>query len=183
MRPLRSVKTAGRRDSPARRPRAGISVIPGSGMAPTGSGRRRRSARHLGTDTRWRTTQRAGKWCSLADSWQAVQATRTRPSCSGHVVWRVDNGAFSRNDTWSWNGTEWAQLNPATSPPARTNHAMAYDSTRTRRRHHSRIKEPASATSTPESKDPKASRPRDRFQRGAGRSAGCNQPGGERGQR
>ena len=52
----------------------------GSGMAPTGFRRRRRPARRLGTDTRWRTTQRAGKWCCLEDSWQAVQATLT-PGC------------------------------------------------------------------------------------------------------
>jgi hypothetical protein len=31
------------------------------------------------------------------------------------------------NDTWTWNGTNWAQLHPATSPPARTSASMAYD--------------------------------------------------------
>ena len=30
-------------------------------------------------------------------------------------------------DTWSWNGTAWTQLSPATSPPARDLASMAYD--------------------------------------------------------
>jgi hypothetical protein len=32
------------------------------------------------------------------------------------------------NDTWAWDGTNWAQSFPATSPPGRSGHAMAYDS-------------------------------------------------------
>jgi len=35
--------------------------------------------------------------------------------------------AFS-NDTWEWNGTNWTHMHPQSSPPARYNHAMAYDS-------------------------------------------------------
>jgi hypothetical protein len=34
------------------------------------------------------------------------------------------------NDTWVWNGSDWTQRFPATSPPARAGHAMAYDSAR-----------------------------------------------------
>ena len=34
------------------------------------------------------------------------------------------------NDTWEWNGTNWALRNPAIKPPARTYHAIAYDSDR-----------------------------------------------------
>jgi hypothetical protein len=30
-------------------------------------------------------------------------------------------------DTWSWNGTTWTRLTPATSPPARYAAAMTYD--------------------------------------------------------
>jgi hypothetical protein len=30
-------------------------------------------------------------------------------------------------DTWSWDGTQWTQLNPSTVPLARSGHAMAYD--------------------------------------------------------
>jgi uncharacterized protein (TIGR03437 family) len=31
-------------------------------------------------------------------------------------------------DTWLWDGSNWIEASPATSPPARSNHAMAYDS-------------------------------------------------------
>jgi hypothetical protein len=31
------------------------------------------------------------------------------------------------NDTWTWDGTTWTQLHPATSPPARAFASMAYD--------------------------------------------------------
>ena len=31
------------------------------------------------------------------------------------------------NDTWTWNGTTWAQLSPSTSPSGRTQSTMAYD--------------------------------------------------------
>jgi hypothetical protein len=33
-------------------------------------------------------------------------------------------------DTWEWDGTNWMQRTPATSPPARSDHALAYDKTR-----------------------------------------------------
>jgi M6 family metalloprotease-like protein len=32
------------------------------------------------------------------------------------------------NQTWVWDGTNWRQMQPAVSPPARFGHAMAYDS-------------------------------------------------------
>ena len=35
-------------------------------------------------------------------------------------------------DTWEWNGTNWTQLAPATSPTGRVSHAMAYDAARQR---------------------------------------------------
>ena len=31
----------------------------------------------------------------------------------------------SVNDTWIWDGTDWTQATPSTSPPARSNAAMA----------------------------------------------------------
>ena len=31
------------------------------------------------------------------------------------------------NDTWVWDGINWAQKFPLTSPPARYTHAMAFD--------------------------------------------------------
>ena len=36
------------------------------------------------------------------------------------------------NDTWEWDGSQWTQLAPATSPPARSGHAMASDPIRGR---------------------------------------------------
>jgi len=33
-------------------------------------------------------------------------------------------------DTWVWDGTNWTQKFPSTSPPARENHAMAFDPVR-----------------------------------------------------
>jgi len=35
-------------------------------------------------------------------------------------------------DSWEWNGTDWMQHNPATSPPARWSHAMTHDLARGR---------------------------------------------------
>jgi len=34
------------------------------------------------------------------------------------------------NETWIWDGAAWRQMHPATSPPARYSHAMAYDAAR-----------------------------------------------------
>ena len=36
-------------------------------------------------------------------------------------------GVGNLADTWAWNGTAWAQLSPAASPPARCTAGMAYD--------------------------------------------------------
>ncbi len=43
-------------------------------------------------------------------------------------------GAYtnSLNDTWEWDGERWTQRTPATSPPARWGHALAYDAARQR---------------------------------------------------
>ena len=40
------------------------------------------------------------------------------------------NTTFKLNDTWVWDGANWVQKFPATSPPERTVHAMAYDAAR-----------------------------------------------------
>src|ERR1035441_7174969 len=39
----------------------------------------------------------------------------------------ADNQNGVLNDTWTWSGTNWVALSPATSPPARGSAAMAYD--------------------------------------------------------
>src|SRR5438552_12415430 len=40
------------------------------------------------------------------------------------------NGGGNPADTWEWDGSNWSQRSPATSPAARTGHAMAFDSGR-----------------------------------------------------
>jgi uncharacterized protein (TIGR03437 family) len=52
-------------------------------------------------------------------------------SVHGQVVLFGGSTAYyggSLNDTWVWDGTDWTQESPATSPPARFDHTMAYDS-------------------------------------------------------
>ncbi len=46
----------------------------------------------------------------------------------------VDNAWKMRwfNETWEWNGENWTKLSPATVPPAREKHVMAYDQARKR---------------------------------------------------
>jgi hypothetical protein len=39
-------------------------------------------------------------------------------------------GTDLKGDTWGWDGTDWTEQFPATSPPPRLGHAMAYDSAR-----------------------------------------------------
>ncbi|PYJ93930.1 MAG: hypothetical protein DME23_25600, partial [Verrucomicrobia bacterium] len=41
-------------------------------------------------------------------------------------------GGEQTNDTWSWNGTNWSALSPATAPTIRSGHAVAYDEVRKR---------------------------------------------------
>lgn len=42
----------------------------------------------------------------------------------------VGSGASVLNDTWGWDGASWTKKTPATSPPARDGHSLAYDSAR-----------------------------------------------------
>jgi len=37
---------------------------------------------------------------------------------------------YEANDTWSWDGTDWTELQPETSPPARSEAMIAYDAAR-----------------------------------------------------
>ncbi|MEZ4270845.1 MAG: hypothetical protein R3C68_05255 [Myxococcota bacterium] len=48
------------------------------------------------------------------------------------VLFGGRNNTVLRNDTWIWNGTSWRQALPATRPPARAFHRMAYDESRDR---------------------------------------------------
>jgi len=46
------------------------------------------------------------------------------------VVFGGRNNSGVLNDTWEWDGTNWWPRSPATRPPARWTHALAYDSKR-----------------------------------------------------
>ncbi len=48
----------------------------------------------------------------------------------GGSAFDPNTGAYDSNETWEWDGTNWTQRTPATSPPGRFFHAMAYDSAR-----------------------------------------------------
>src|SRR5262249_3728655 len=41
-----------------------------------------------------------------------------------------DERQTAQGDTWTWNGLGWARARPATSPPKREKHAMAFDAAR-----------------------------------------------------
>jgi uncharacterized protein (TIGR03437 family) len=61
--------------------------------------------------------------------------TMAYDSAHNQVVMFGGNGPFQPGcsylgDTWIWNGSEWTQATPQTSPPARAGHGMAYDSAR-----------------------------------------------------
>jgi hypothetical protein len=46
---------------------------------------------------------------------------------TGNLVLFGGNGnSGNLSDTWTWNGTAWAQQRPAASPPARLGASMAY---------------------------------------------------------
>ena len=91
-------------------------------------------------------------WNALANTWEwngntwIVRAPATRPrgraghavaydSARGRVVLfggSVTPSPYYLADTWEWDGNSWVERTPSTSPPAREDHAMAYDSARDR---------------------------------------------------
>ena len=48
------------------------------------------------------------------------------PATGQLILFGGFDGAY-QNDTWSWDGTTWTQLFPATSPPGRYDATMAFD--------------------------------------------------------
>jgi hypothetical protein len=38
------------------------------------------------------------------------------------------DGGYARNDTWTWDGTDWTHQHPVHSPPKRSLEQLAYDS-------------------------------------------------------
>ncbi|MBK8099402.1 MAG: hypothetical protein IPK26_20025 [Planctomycetes bacterium] len=60
---------------------------------------------------------------------QFAMASDTR---RGRVVLFGGANSVDLADTWEWNGTQWQQLSPVTSPSARHGHAMVFDNGRGR---------------------------------------------------
>src|SRR5262249_48399734 len=59
----------------------------------------------------------------------AYDAPRSRVVLFGGGSFIVGGGF---QDTWEWNGNDWTQMTPVTSPSARAGHAMAFDAARGR---------------------------------------------------
>jgi hypothetical protein len=49
------------------------------------------------------------------------------PGTGQLVLFGGNDGSGVLADTWTWNGSDWAEQSPATSPPARSDASMAYD--------------------------------------------------------
>ena len=116
-----------------------------------------RLARPPGSTRRWRTTRRSARSCSsavqqigsgrtrrtYADTGPTTgppgrRSTHDEPDRSEARRWcsirvrtpRAVRGRRRRRmhaDTWTYNGVTWTKQSPSTSPPARSNAAMAYD--------------------------------------------------------
>jgi hypothetical protein len=91
-----------------------------------------------GTDSQYVT----GTWLWNGTTWSLATPTSSPPPRDGGnlaydavhgkvVLW---GGCCTTNDapytdTWTWDGTNWQQQNPTTSPPASANASMAFDAT------------------------------------------------------
>lgn len=88
-------------------------------------------------DTRtWTARSPAGPGPRM-DAAMAYDAVRQEVVLFGGLVSVTGNfsSGFEYNksaQTWVWNGTTWTLRSPPTSPPARSNHSMAYDASRDR---------------------------------------------------
>jgi hypothetical protein len=78
----------------------------------------------------------------LAAQWQLQSPTTSPSNRSGLAMAGQPNGPvllfggsaplLPSNETWSWDGSDWTQLQPATSPGGRTLPAMVFDGARNR---------------------------------------------------
>ena len=79
-------------------------------------------------------------WLWNGTSWNQPAATPISPSARPWYGMTYDHsdgyillfGGGGLGDTWSWNNHGWSLLKPATSPPGRQEHALAYDYGRSR---------------------------------------------------
>ena len=57
----------------------------------------------------------------------AYDSARNRLVLFGGVSEWIGSSFYYEHDTWEWDGNDWTQLKPKTSPPSRAGHMMAYD--------------------------------------------------------
>jgi M6 family metalloprotease-like protein len=88
----------------------------------------------------WDTTRFSDTWLWNGSNWNLLTPANNPGILAGHAM-AYDAGrgqivlfggmagtpAVYSNQTWIWNGTNWVEMHPAVSPPARYGHAMAYD--------------------------------------------------------
>lgn len=80
------------------------------------------------------TWQASPPQASLSARRDAGMAFMVDPAGSTVVLFGGQDAATGvpLNDTWKWNGFNWTQVQPLTSPPGRSGPAMAFDATRNR---------------------------------------------------
>ncbi|MBK8974901.1 MAG: hypothetical protein IPM29_03165 [Planctomycetes bacterium] len=79
--------------------------------------------------TRWIERSPAHRPPPLSGVGLAYDMARRRIVLFGGAV-EVPGGMTTVNDTWTWDGVDWTRQDPATSPPVRWAHSMAYDALR-----------------------------------------------------
>jgi hypothetical protein len=72
----------------------------------------------------------AGVARDVAVSAHGCRTRIRRGARQGRALRRLERVSGFLNETWTWSGTTWTKLSPATSPTARDLHAMAYDGVR-----------------------------------------------------
>lgn len=81
----------------------------------------------------WEFNPVSGTWANLSNTGPtgryepAMVYDEARSVC---LLFGGNDGTAARDDTWTWNGIAWTQLNPAVRPPGRWRPMVAYDSVR-----------------------------------------------------
>jgi hypothetical protein len=72
----------------------------------------------------------ANRWVPTAIPGRRKTAMAWDPVRQRLVLFGGDLGGELARDTWEWDGSSWSQKTPASSPPALSDHAMAWDGRR-----------------------------------------------------
>jgi len=80
--------------------------------------------------TRWRAKTSATLPPSFQTLGLAYDSDRNVTVMFGGLHYEPNNTTVMWNETWEWNGTDWAKRTPMMFPIARRGHAMAYDAAR-----------------------------------------------------